>query len=117
MATILLLSGPNLNLFGDRQPEIYGTATLDDPRGERGALPPPQRSARSSTSRATRGGAIINEIQGVGRPVNVLVVETGAFGPLLVRDRGCALPPRRARRSNLHVSNPIAGADDSLRRS
>jgi 3-dehydroquinate dehydratase II len=47
---IVLLSGPNLNLLGSRQPEIYGTATLDD-------------HVRTAVDTAAGGGAVIEHMQ------------------------------------------------------
>lgn len=38
MSNILLLNGPNLNLLGTRQPELYGHATLTDVEHDFAAL-------------------------------------------------------------------------------
>lgn len=47
---VLLLSGPNLNLLGEREPAIYGTATLDE-------------LVRRARERAEVAGATLEHVQ------------------------------------------------------
>ena len=50
MTSLLLLSGPNLNLLGTREPAVYGTATLDD-------------HVQAARSRAASRGASLEHLQ------------------------------------------------------
>jgi 3-dehydroquinate dehydratase-2 len=78
MRTLLLLHGPNLNLLGSRQPEIYGSATLADYEQlvrERAAL----YDLDVDSVQSNHEGTLIDAIH-KGRGVAVaLVINPGAF--------------------------------------
>jgi 3-dehydroquinate dehydratase-2 len=78
MATILLLSGPNLNLLGEREPEVYGTTTLDE-------LVTSAREAAKEHGhdldhfQSNHEGALIDTIHGARGRCAAIVFNPGAF--------------------------------------
>jgi 3-dehydroquinate dehydratase II len=76
--TILVVNGPNINMLGTRQPEIYGTTTLADIEA--------MVRARAETHGITvsfvqsnHEGVIIDALQDAGRRVDGVIINPGAF--------------------------------------
>lgn len=71
---ILILNGPNLNLLGTRQPEIYGTTTLADiESGLRERFP----EVEFSFLQSNHEGVLIDAIQASG--ADGIVLNAGAY--------------------------------------
>lgn len=106
MATLLLLSGPNLNLLGTRQPEIYGADTLDD-------LVADARAAAEGAGhtlehlQSNREGDLIDAIQGARGRCDAIIINPGAFthSSYAIAD---ALAAYDGVKVELHISNPSA---------
>lgn len=78
MTRILLLSGPNLNLLGSRQPEIYGTATLDDHVAT--ATATADRAGATITHlQSNHEGDLVDAIQAARTDHDAIVINAGAF--------------------------------------
>jgi len=106
MATILLLSGPNLNLLGEREPEHYGTTTLAD------------LVALASETAAKFGydlehvqsnheGVLIDAIHGARGRCRAIICNAGAFShyAFALTD---ALAMFDGVKIEVHLSNPAA---------
>ena len=93
MTTVLVLQGPNLNLVGTREPEIYGHETLDDdPRGDRGA----GLGARARPSlffQSNHEGALIDRLH--ERDFDVSIVNAGGLTHTSVALRDALLAIQR----------------------
>ena len=76
--TVLLLSGPNLNLLGQREPEVYGTATLDDHVAAARAVAETHDLTLEHVQ-SNHEGALIDAIQGARGRCAAIVINPGAF--------------------------------------
>ncbi len=75
---IAVVHGPNLNLLGRRQPEIYGTTTLDEINrqlAERAA----SRGFSVECHQRNGEGELVTLIQDLGFRVRALVINPGAY--------------------------------------
>ena len=77
MKTILLLNGPNLNLLGKRQPEIYGRETLADVEALARAACAPGFAVEAKQSNWE--GQLIDWVQEARDGAAGIVINPGAF--------------------------------------
>ena len=78
MPTVLLVHGPNLNLLGQREPEIYGSATLDDYVRETTRLAE-TLGLELESFQSNHEGEIVDLIHGARGRVDAMVVNAGAL--------------------------------------
>lgn len=78
MPAVLLIHGPNLNLLGQREPEIYGTSTLDDyvaATTERAA----SHGLTLDTIQSNHEGVIVDAIHEARSRYQAIVINAGAL--------------------------------------
>ena len=107
---ILVVHGPNLNLLGIREPEVYGTRTLDE-INKRVKEYAKSKGAEVTTWQSNSEGDIIDKIQQAGdksssASYDALVINPGAFThySLAIRDaiQAVGLPAIEVHLSNIH---------------
>ena len=75
---VLILSGPNLNLLGQRQPEIYGTATLTD-HMNRAKQTATKIGFEVETLQAQSAGELVTAIHNARSRCAAIIINPGAL--------------------------------------
>lgn len=76
MKQILILNGPNLNLLGKRQPEVYGSQSFDEYLD---LLRPQFPTLHITYFQSNHEGALIDKIHEVGFSFDGLVINAGGL--------------------------------------
>ena len=109
-SSILILNGPNLNLLGSREPEVYGTETLDDLK---------QRCVRKAESlglsvdfrQSNAEGELVDWIQEARTKASGLIVNAVAYShtsiAMLDALLACEVPIVEVHLSNIFNREPF----------
>lgn len=76
--TIYILNGPNLNLLGQREPEIYGRTTLEEIR-KAVETHAQKAGARVDFRQSNHEGALIDWVQEASQKGKGIIVNPGAY--------------------------------------
>jgi 3-dehydroquinate dehydratase II len=104
--SILVIQGPNLNLLGTREPEVYGKTTMDDIHHRLAGLAT-TAGVSLDTYQSNHEGQLIDRVQQAKQDgIDFIIINPGAFThtSVALRDAlaGVAIPFIEVHLSNIH---------------
>ncbi|MEM8613562.1 MAG: type II 3-dehydroquinate dehydratase [Cyanobacteria bacterium P01_H01_bin.105] len=105
MTSVLVLHGPNLNMLGKREPEIYGRDTLEDINDQLRMISD-NLDVRVEFYQSNHEGGLVDTIQAADGNHNGILINPGAYThtSVAIRDAiaSIALPTVEVHLSNIH---------------
>jgi len=106
----LVIHGPNLNLLGEREPEVYGRTTLRDIDRELKRLGK-ELGLAVDTFQSNSEGAIVDRIQKARGRADIILINPGAYThtSIAIRDAfaAIAVPVIEVHLSNVYKREPF----------
>ena len=103
---VLVIHGPNLNLLGEREPDVYGKFTLEEINKELGALAS-QKGMELKIVQSNHEGELVEAIQNARHWADILIINPAAYThtSVAIRDAIAAvkLPTLEVHLSNTHA--------------
>lgn len=106
MTSLLILNGPNLNLLGQRQPEVYGATTLAEIETQCQSVAA-DRGIKLTFAQSNHEGALVDAIHAARGTHDGIILNAGAYThtsvALLDAISSCEVPTIELHLSNIHA--------------
>ena len=102
---IIIINGPNLNLLGEREPEVYGTETLMDlEKMVDNHIKESNLKIDTAFFQSNSEGELVNSIQDAGKILNGIIINAGGLSHTSVSILD-ALLAIKIPKIEVHISN------------